>query len=272
MGGDCLDLNVMKNENLEQYLWRLGNNREALGLMWADVADLCNKAFKDDETEYITESAYRKKYQAAKKFYDEVFMREDFKADDIEERRRELERAKMALRDERVAYNSQNRNAARADENFELLSNKLQEISRVTFEDHPIVQINSDSSLLVILSDWHIGSTFSSTWGEYNTDIAKDRLNQLLKEIKVICERHKAQDIFISIQGDMINNSIHKSIAITNRENTIEQTKIAIELLSSFIFKSLTSLMKVSSQCCCSRVRSKRFFALSIKDCASPVI
>ena len=249
MGGDCLDLNVMKNENLEQYLWRLGNNREALGLMWADVADLCNKAFKDDETEYITESAYRKKYQAAKKFYDEVFMREDFKADDIEERRRELERAKMALRDERVAYNSKNRNDARADENFELLSNKLKEISRVTFEDHPIVQINSDSSLLVILSDWHIGSAFSSTWGEYNTDIAKDRLNQLLKEIKVICERHKAQDIFISIQGDMINNSIHKSIAITNRENTIEQTKIAIELLSSFIFEvsKIVSLVYVTN-------------------------
>ena len=178
-----------------------------------------------------------------------MFVKEDFKSDDIEEQRRELLKLKQQLRDERTSLSSRMRSEARLDENFKYLSDKLQEISRVSFEDHPVVQINSNSSLLVILSDWHIGSTFSSTWGEYNTDIAKDRLNQLLKEIKVICERHKAQDIFLSIQGDMINNSIHKSIAITNRENTIEQIKIVVELLSSFIFEvsKMVSMVHVTN-------------------------
>ena len=224
------------SETLTQYLWRVGNNREALGLTWTDVANLCNKYFQDDDST-LTESAYRKKYQAAKQFYDEVFAKEDFKADDIEEQRRELLKIKQQLRDERTSLYSRVRSEARLDQNFQYLSDQLQEIGRVAFDNCSAVRINSDSSLLIILSDWHIGSTFSSTWGEFNTYIAKDRLNQLLEEIKVIRERHNAQDAYISIQGDMINNSIHKSIAITNRENTIEQTKIVIELLSSFIFE-----------------------------------
>ena len=251
MGGDYLDLNKSINETELQYIWRLGLAKDSgeLDLTWDELADIFNRNLREDETSYYSSSAYRKKYQMAKMFKDEVFSQDNFNTYDLEEQRRELEKAKMKLRDERTAYAKSNRDTARLEENFDLLSEKLQEIGRVSFGNYQAVQIDGDSSLLIILSDWHIGSTFSSAWGEYNANIARDRLNQLLKEIRVICERHRVQDAYISIQGDMINNSIHKSIAITNRENTIEQTKIAIELLSSFIFEvsKIVSLVYVTN-------------------------
>lgn len=89
--------------------------------------------------------------------------------------------------------------------------------------------------MLIILSDTHFGQTFSSAWGEYNTDIAKDRLDQYLGEIRKIQLRHGSYRAFVSIQGDLVSGNIHHSLAVTNREDVISQIKIAIELVSSFI-------------------------------------
>lgn len=41
----------------------------------------------------------------------------------------------------------------------------------------------------------------------------------------------------MSLQGDLISGNIHKSIQVTNRENVIEQIKIATELISSFCYE-----------------------------------
>ena len=205
-----------------------------LGLSWEDVADLCNKSFVGDETEYLGESAYRKKYQSAKKFYDEVFMKEDFKSDDITEKIRELERAKMALRDERTAYNSQNRNAARLDHNFQYLSDKLQEISRVSFGQKDEVGLISDNDLIVCLSDLHLGAENYSCFGTYNTEIAKRKLDAYFDKIVEIGKMHCSENVYVCLLGDLINGVIRQSVQLSNRENFIDQVKLASEMISSF--------------------------------------
>ena len=91
--------------------------------------------------------------------------------------------------------------------------------------------------MLIILSDLHIGQTFDSIFGKYNTDVAKDRLNQLLKEIISIRKLHNSKKCYVSLQGDLISGNIHKSIQVSNRENVIEQIKIATELISSFCYE-----------------------------------
>ena len=156
---------------------------------------------------------------------------------DLAEQRRELERAKIKFRDERNAWQKQNYRDARVEEKLDLLEEHLSSIGRVEFDNHDGVDIDSDNDILVILSDLHIGQTFSSVWGEYNTDIAKERLQKLLDEVIKIRKRHNSENCYVSIQGDLISGSIHKSIAITNRENVIEQIKIASELIASFCYE-----------------------------------
>ena len=176
-----------------------------------------------------------------KEYFDWKYSKEENKnnasyIDDLAAQRRELERAKIKFRDERNAWQRQNYTDARVEAKLDLLEEQLSSIGKVEFENHENVDINSDNDLLVILSDLHIGQTFSSMWGEYNTNIAKKRLQKYLNEIIKIGKRHDSENCYISIQGDLISGSIHKSIAITNRENVIEQIKIASELIASFCY------------------------------------
>ena len=231
-----MDTKLLPNESLEQYLWRLGNNREALGITWFEIADLINKEFQPEDN-YLTESAYRKKYSAAKLFYEEVFNKNQF-SDKTQEQLRAIERAKIQLRDERTAYNAQNRNAARLDENFKYLSEKLQEIGKKEFNIKPdnVVDIRkSGNEMIVCLSDLHIGAQYYSAFGKYDSQIAYTRLEEFVNKVIEIAHVHKVKSVHIAVLGDIVSGIIRPSIQLGNRENLIDQIKLSAELISSFI-------------------------------------
>lgn len=156
---------------------------------------------------------------------------------DLMAMKRELERAKIQFRDERAAWQKQNYIDARVENKLDILEEMLTSMGKINFSEHDAVEIKGDTDLLVILSDLHIGQCFSSAWGEYNSTIARKRLDQLLGEVVKIGRRHNSEKVYVSIQGDLISGSIHKALAITNRENVIEQIKLAAEMINSFCYE-----------------------------------
>ena len=72
---NIIDIKKLPTETEEQYLWRIGQLVDSGDLeSWESVNQIVNKEILgDDETSYRTESAWRKRYQAAKKFYDNCF-------------------------------------------------------------------------------------------------------------------------------------------------------------------------------------------------------
>ena len=167
---------------------------------------------------------------------------------EIQLAKRELEAAKVQFRDERAAWNRQNTIDARVNQKLDYLESVLKESGERIYTPSPVEVCvgNSDNDLLVILSDLHIGAAFSSEWGEYNSDIATRRLNQYIREIVKIAERHNSENCFVSIQGDLISGNIHKSIQVTNRENVIDQIKIAANLITDFCFELSNYFKKVT--------------------------
>lgn len=155
---------------------------------------------------------------------------------ELDEKIREFEAEKIKFRDERKAWNKQNYLRARVDQKLDYLSERMIESSRFEFPKVDAPRIDSDNDLLVILSDFHIGATFSNPFGFYNSDVARDRLETLYHQIVKIAGRHECQDLYISLQGDIINGSIHKAIQVTNREDVIDQIKIASDLITNFIY------------------------------------
>lgn len=233
-----MDLNKYRDETELQYIWRLGLAKDSgeLDLTWDELADIFNRNLREDETAYFSSSAYRKKYQMAKMFKDEVFSKElgSEYLQELSEKKRELERYKVQLRDERISYNAQNRDAARLEENFNLLSEKLQAIGKIDFrQDYRYIKTVSDNSLIATIADLHYGQTFESSFGKYNTDVAKKRMSQYIDEIICIQERHQCKDCYILLLGDEISGLIHNTIRITNRENVIEQVKGVSEVIAS---------------------------------------
>lgn len=221
-----------EEEDENAYIWRICENKDMIGT-WQDVCDLLNKELRHE----YNESWYRKEYQSFQRLFnaikDNVLDKEYL--DTIDNKIRELEKQRVKLRDERAEHNKNVRIEARLEQKLDELEKVLVGQGKIDYNTKTLNPVVSDTDLIVMLSDLHIGQTFTSEWGQYNTDIAKDRMEKYLKEVIEIGRRHKAQNCFVSLQGDMISNSIHKTLAITNRENVIEQVILASELIASFI-------------------------------------
>ena len=232
-----------EDESDEELIYRICSSKELIG-SWQNVADMLNELLG---TEY-TESKFRKQYQSFEKLLkanQSKFTDIASQLEEVELKTREFEMEKVKFRDERNAWSKQNYIGGRVIDKLDKLETELLEQGKTNFEIHEVNKHESDNDLLVILSDLHIGQCFSSMFGEYNTDIAKERLENYLSEIISIKDTHNSQNCYVSLQGDTISNSIHKTLAITNRENVIEQIKIASELISSFCYQLTKHFNKI---------------------------
>lgn len=231
-------------ESDDEVIYRIAKDKEKIGT-WEEVKNILNDLLGYD----YGESTYRKKYNTFQRMFEanqKLFTNSEEQLKDLEEQRRALEREKIKFRDERRAWQKQNYVDARAEDKLDKLEEALLNISPKHFPVFESTQINSDNTILIMLQDLHIGATFNSYWGEYNTDIAEKRLALLLSEIFKIQERHNSSDCVVVLGGDLLSGNIHKSVQVTNRENVIDQIKIAIELISQFCYELSKRFSKVS--------------------------
>lgn len=232
-----IDIKKLPEQTDEQFLWMIGQMVDSGKIeSWASVNNIVNKELGIEEDKWRDESSFRKRYQAAKAFYEGCFskMESDTYANEVATMKRELERAKIQFRDERNAWQKQNYIDARVESKLDLLEEKLSEIGKIEFSSHDEVKINSNNDLICCLSDLHIGQTFNSTFGEYNSSIARKRLDDYLLEIVRIGRRHNSENVYLNLLGDQISGNIHLSIQVSNRENVIEQVKMSAELITNF--------------------------------------
>ena len=224
----------LPSETDEELIFRICKDKDEIG-SWNDVADVLNQLTGKN----YGESKYRKDYSSFLKIFNanrSALGSTEDQIEQIDEKIRELEAEKIRFRDERNAWSKQNYLSARVDQKLDYLADRLLENSRFEFPAVKALSKPGEKDLLVILSDFHIGATFNNSFGYYDSDVAKERLAKLLAEIIQIAERHKCQNCYVSLQGDIISGNIHKSIQVTNRENVIDQVKIASDLITNFCY------------------------------------
>lgn len=230
------------NESEESYIWRIGQAKDngLLDLSWNEISDLINKNFRDSETEYRTESAYRKSYNNAKKFYDSgVFASNNSdNLNDLVTQKQELEKEKVKLRDERNDYKRLLREQARK-ENF------IDQICR-TISDHTTLPLSynssrdfktgvkSDNDLIISLTDIHAGIEIDNFFNKFNENVLKKRLNHYLDRIFEVQYRHKSEDAYV-ILSELISGLIHNTLRIESNQNVIEQFLMITDYLSEFL-------------------------------------
>lgn len=208
---------------------------------WSEISDKYNLSWSGDAIRKssqmpITGGTFVKEYYEQKMAKENALNEEKYFAK-LEEKKRELEREKIKYRDERNAWQKQNYNTARLEETLSILESELKSIGKVHFDVFPTPTINGNKEMIVSLSDLHIGQTFKSVFGEYNSDIAKLRLNKYLLKIYEVADLYNIKKVHVISLGDQINGSIHKTIAITNKENVVEQIKLSTEIISSFCYE-----------------------------------
>ena len=214
----------LETETEEQYLWKIGQLIDSGKIeSWASINEVVNKELGIDEEKMRDESSFRKRYQAAKKFYDGCFSK--MESEEYQKRldimNRELARNAIKFRDQRRSWNKQNFIDGRFDEVMDIIEERLDKFSKIDFTPHPTPIVDGEDSMIICLSDLHIGQCFSSYFGEFDSDIAKIRLQKYMDELLKIAKLNKVKNAYVCMLGDNISNSLHKTIEVSNKENVI---------------------------------------------------
>jgi len=164
---------------------------------------------------------------------------------ELDEKMIELRKERQKFFDQRTAFNKVVRERARQEELNEIITGAINkgDLPRLDYKRASARYCAND--LLVSLNDIHYGATHSNYWGEYNSDICRERFNKYLNRITDIAERHCSENCIIWENGDAISGSIHKTIQISNKENVIEQITGVSELIAEFIAELSTYFASV---------------------------
>lgn len=154
---------------------------------------------------------------------------------EIDEKILELRKEKQKMYDQRVALNSSIRVRSRQEELNEILTNAILQGNMKGLEYQPHDIIPSDNDLLVSLNDIHYGANVHNAWNVYNSDICVEMMRSYLDRIIEIGKRHNSENCIVWANGDLISGNIHYSIAVTNKENVIQQITGVSELISTFL-------------------------------------
>lgn len=235
-----VDLKRHIDENEEQYIWRLGRLKDSgqIELSWEEIADIINKEFRTDESDYRCEAAYRKPYQQARKYYESgVF--EDLTSEKyislLRLEQQQLRKEKQKLNDERTDYQRSLREEARRESFIDLIKRAMAESVEPLAYKPNNSRVSGEEDMIVCLSDLHAGLEIKNLWNTYNSGILKERLCRYIDEIKKIQAVHKCRRCELVLGGDTISGLIHPNLRLQNNENVVLQIKIAITYISEFI-------------------------------------
>jgi len=232
----------LENENEEQFLWRIGQAKDngTLDLSWDEIADIMNKEFREDVSEYLTSAAYRKPYQQAKRFYEAGTFSEithDAYIEELRNAKHEVRKEKQKLSDERTALNRVLREEGRKESMYEIVKRAIENHKPVNFDYSPTVIPDSDNDLIIHLTDIHGGMTIDSVFNTYNFSVLQQRLKNYLNEIFDIQQIYHSQKAYLILGGDMIQGLIHLNARIEAKENVVEQIMRTSDLVSNFIYE-----------------------------------
>ena len=193
--------------------------------------------FGDDYESYKGESAYRKVYASAKRFYDSgVFMSdaEDSYLAAIKEERDELVKERKRLSDQRREYNKLLAHDARAEHLSEELirvANELAEDKPLQF-DRSLYPVNSKKEALLLFSDWHYGMITDNIWNHYDTDTCRRRVEETVNYTKKYLTEQNITKLHIVMLGDAAHGAIHVGCRVQSEEDTCDQLMHVSEILA----------------------------------------
>jgi hypothetical protein len=154
---------------------------------------------------------------------------------DLDEKKIELQKERQRFFDQRNALNKLIRERARQEELNDIIRDAISVSSLPVLGYEPREVERSDNDLLVSLNDIHYGADILNHWNFYNSDVCREAMSDYLDKIISIKKTHNSENCIVWANGDLISGNIHYSIAVTNKENVIEQVTGVSELISEFL-------------------------------------
>ena len=226
-------------ENYHQYIWRMdGLVQSGKYKNWKEITPFVNsELFGEDESQYRDESAFRKACKYARDFKDSgVFNNDDEYLKKLRIEKQELQKEKQKLSDERIELNRQIRQEARKESYVDM-------VKRIICEDVEPMEVpvhytlfNTETDLLVHLSDIHTGIEINNWKNTFNEDVLEQRIKKYTSDILDIRGLHQSQDCYLVI-GEILSGLIHSNLRLQNNMDLMEQFKYISELISAMLIR-----------------------------------
>lgn len=146
-----------------------------------------------------------------------------------------IQKERQKYFDQRNALTKLIRERSRQEELNEILEDAIRSGNLPQLDYQRVMIEPSDNDLLVSLNDIHYGANVNNYWNTYNSDVCREMMCRYLDRIIAIGETHHSENCIVWANGDEISGNIHQSIAVTNKENVIEQIKGVSELIAEFL-------------------------------------
>ena len=241
-----INLNRLDNENEEQYIFRLGQAKDSgnLDLSWNEIADLINKEFREDESEYRSEAAYRKPFQQAKRYYESnVFgniLDEDKYFKELQLQKEQVRKERIKLQTANVERNRLDRAEARQEFFYEYIGSvketlPLPDFCPLNTDEQSDDYEEQPKEYMLMISDIHFGACFESENNSYSPEIFRDRLEFLTENIFKFIEEKKLNKLHIFCLGDVLQGIIRVSDLKINDSSIVKSTVEISRLLAMFL-------------------------------------
>lgn len=224
---------INKVEFLEQQLDLLKRKQKDSNIEWQDIAD-----FRSD---YNGESEHRDTIRKGSKllyeYLDAGWVHEptEMSISESDEIVR-LKKERQKLSDARVEYNRQIRQEARKESYSEMVKRIICENVEPTDLKVQYHTFNSNTDLLVHLTDIHTGIEINTWNNKFNQDILKERIEKFTSEILKIRDLHKSENCYLVI-GEILSGIIHNNLRLQNNMDLMEQFKYVSELISAMLIR-----------------------------------
>jgi predicted phosphodiesterase len=234
------ELKKLENQNFHQYVWAM-DELVQLGKYknWKEITPFVNKElFGDDESQYRDESSYRKPCKYARDYYEAgVFGNgEDEYLKKLQDKKRELQKEKQKLSDERIEFNRQIRQEARKESYVDMVKRIIcEDVSPINLPVHYTL-FNTDTDLLVHFTDVHTGIEINNWKNTFNEDVLEQRVKKYTSDILDIRKLHQSQDCYLVI-GEILSGLIHSNLRLQNNMDLMEQFKYISELVSAMLVR-----------------------------------
>jgi hypothetical protein len=232
-------LQKLVSENESEYIWRIGQAKDSgiLDKTWEQLTPILNAQCGIDEADYRGESAWRKRYRVMQQAWDDVFSKQQFSEihfDELATKKRELEKAKIKLRTEKLEYNRWLREEARDELIAEKIVQAIKELPPLdtpeVLPSHIVGRINGEREGCLLIADTHYGvdlkitGLFGETINEYSPEIFEKRMWNLLTQVVDICKKEGFTSLNVYDLGDEIDGLLRVSQLWKLRYGIIEST------------------------------------------------
>ncbi|MGR6760415.1 hypothetical protein ACU1JV_01035 [Paenibacillus sp. T2-29] len=237
-------LKPLHNETYEEYLIRIGSNKDTLELSWTKIATLMNEYLNED----FTESKYRKEFHlltrgisiGVNKSSTDEYRRE------IEDKTIELQKQKYQFQDQKREFNNKIKMIAKFEHLKEEISSSIKQLEKVKpLPYSPVMESSSYIRANVLFSDFHYGQESDNSLNKYNPHVFDKRFNYLVSKTIYYCQKHNVNELTIASIGDQIAGFIHLTSRIEQSEDVISQTQYISERLSESVAEIAKYVPKV---------------------------